>query len=211
MRQRGWQRGRSRSQRGGNGGVSQTSSTPKHRFWPVFSLELQKKCCAVCCEVLTYFPAAKGGWAERTGIRRLRGGSARALEGGDPRENTTGPTRRGCRQRNRRRARCRVRRRPRRLRGRWKQPKPQGTGGPGRRKRRTGRETGNRPSHMAAPKRSFPTRQRDGAPARVVCCPPGAFSCPSISGCPDRRAAVRNRRAGRCRRRACAAGSSPRT
>ena len=39
-----------------------------------------------------------------------------------------------------------------------------------------GEETGNRPSHMAAPKRNFPDRQRDEAPARVVCCPPGAFS-----------------------------------
>ena len=52
-----------------------------------------------------------------------------------------------------------------------------GPGMPGRFdwwRHRAGEETGGRPSHMAAPNRKYPDRQRDEAPERVVCYPPGA-------------------------------------
>ena len=115
---------------------------------------------------------------ERAAAEATGPGLGEALTWGKPRRgNHRGSERRGRRQRSLRRARILVRREPRRLRGRWKQPKSPGTGdGPEGGDAGREEETEDRPQHMAAPKRSLPTRQRDEAPERVVCCPPGASS-----------------------------------
>ena len=156
---------------------------------PVFGARETEKCCASVAHSLTWLSAAEETGPKGSEAEAAVGGEAEAREGGDPGEGfSRKPKRRGHRKRGPEAGAvpgsAETATAARSL------DAAEGPGRPGRSDRwrhRAGEETGSRLPHIGGAEPEVPDHQRDEAPARVVCCPPGAsFISPGLARGPWR-------------------------